>query len=443
MVPNLKLIRIPKMITPISLFGIAVLFLLFRWAPHLWLVDKLLRTNSLTWWQNFQLDSDELVIARVQENIGNGITSHIGALGVGGTYNSQFGLLSWINSILVTIVPVNTSQKISLLYSLTALANAILVAIVLRTIRQHLGNAPTTAALFILLQPWPTAMFHSIYWAIWIKFLPAIALVVLVKLKVSRFGILLVFTFSTIFSLLSGYEYITLTFFSIISVTFLMRDLLDNDTKSQVKFVFQISIAFACSFLFTLLIHFIQLIGIFKNVTSAQNFLLATINKRTGTSIYNVGQIYFESLKSAPLSVLDEYLNVPVIGSPSRLPIVGLFNMYSLMLMCAVACISALGLRASSQEIRNIVKIMQVWLVGMLGPLGWILLARPHSFIHTHINFALWYIFSAPIATALLVKSLIIIKTKIAYPSGLKWVFGLFILFFAIFFLYSQITVIK
>jgi hypothetical protein len=406
-------------------------------------VDRFLNSNSLTWWQNFQSDSDALVTARVQENVENGMTSHLGALGIGGTYNSQFGLLSWLNSIFVTIIPVNNSHKISLLYSLTAMANAILIAFVLKTIRKHLGNASTIAALFILLQPWPSAMFHSIYWAIWVKFLPAIALVLLSKFKISRFGMFLALTLCSIFSLLSGYEYLTLTFFSMISVIFLLRDFNNGNPKSQVKFIVQISITFACSFLGALLIHFIQLVAIFNSATQARNFLLATVNKRTGTSVYNVDAIYLESLRSTPLSVLNEYLSVPVIGSPSLLPIVGLVNMYSLILICAVASLSALSLCSSLQEKQNLVKSLQVWLVGMLGPLGWILLARPHSFIHTHINYALWYSFSAPIAAALLVKSLIIVKSRVKDVSGLKWVFFLFLLFTAIFFAYSQITVIK
>ena len=42
------------------------------------------------------------------------------------------------------------------------------------------------------------------------------------------------------------------------------------------------------------------------------------------------------------------------------------------------------------------------WIVSLMGALGWFLLARPHSYMHTFIVFALWFLPTIPLGLGLL-----------------------------------------
>lgn len=419
------------------------LFLVIRWAPHLWLLDKLFGSNSKLWWENFQLDSDGLVLARLRENVSNGIFSHYGALGSNGSYNSQFGLASWLNTVVVSALPTEFSLKVSLLYTICALGNAILLSAFLSYVRKVFGVLPFLAALLILIQPWPSAMLHSIYWSIWIKFLPALAFALSMKLNLSKVKALLMVFISSLITFLSGYEFATVTFFSTLSLIFFIQDFNIRPLRSKIKSLSELALTVISGFVLALMIHLLQIRMILKGTDSAIEYLSSTIYKRTGVSSNSVDSIYLESLRSSPLSVLDKYLGVPVFGSPEVFPLIGLFTMTFLFTLTIIYAHLAVAVSDSVQKKLTVLKITQSWLVGLLGPIGWILLARPHSYIHTHINFALWYLFSAPLAAAILLNSYsIIFKGSEGMKALRNFVIG-FLIVVLIFFFYSQFTVLS
>jgi hypothetical protein len=419
------------------------LFIVFRWAPHLWLLDKLFGSNSKLWWENFQLDSDGLVLARLQETISNGIFSYYGALGVDGSYNSQFGLASWLNTVIVSAVPTELSFKLSLLYTICAVGNAILLSTFLSYVRKAFGVLPFLAALLILIQPWPTAMLHSIYWSIWIKFLPALAFALSMKLNLSKVKTLVIVFISSLITFLSGYEFVTVTFFSALSLIFFIQDFDTRPLRSKVKSFSEVALTVISAFVLALMIHLLQIRLILKGTDSAIEYLSSTIYKRTGVSSNSVDSIYLESLGSSPLSVLDRYLGVPVFGAPEVFPLISLFTMTFLFTLTLICANLAVAISDSVQKELTVLKFTQSWLVGLLGPIGWILLARPHSFIHTHINFALWYLFSAPLAAAILLKSYSQLCNRSRSMNALRnFVIG-FLIVVLIFFIYSQFSVLS
>ena len=389
------------------------IFCVIRWAPQLWIVDKFMRTDSRQWWLGFQKDSDNLVLLRLRENINHGYFSSYGALGDFGSYNSQFGLGSWLATIASTAFHLAESSQIFILYSITALGNTLLVIGFLFIVKLHLGRLATLVAFVLLIQPWPSAMFHSVYWSIWIKFLPAAATYFVYRYKISALRRLAVITVCSVFTFLSGYEFSTLVIISAISVIFFFEKFEIRHIKSLSNKIGMGASPILSGFFIALIVHFIQLVGILGSSGSALSYLLETITKRTGATNIKVNSAFTESLQSSPIQVLNTYLEFPIIGSPKSIPVVGALSIAAFILIVYLLTLTTISL-IPENTCEQLVMTLSVWLVGLLGPLGWIFLARPHSYIHTHVNFSLWYLFTIPLGGALVARSLLFVRESTA-----------------------------
>jgi hypothetical protein len=415
-------------------------FCTIRWAPQLWIIDKIMHTDSRQWWQGFQNDSDSLVISRLSGNLTHGFFSAYGAMGELGSYNSQFGLNVWLNTIISSMLTSSKDLQIFILYSLTALGNALLVLAVLHLINTHLGKIPTLVAFILIIQPWPSAMFHSVYWSIWVKFLPAVATYFVFRLKIPKARSFIIVTSCSIFTFLSGYEFSTMVMMGAISVVFLLEKFELAHLKSSAKIILLVAISILTGFFCALFIHFIQLVNLLGSANSASKFLLETITKRTGATSFKVNSAFTESLLSSPIQVLDTYLEFPVIGSPKIFPVVSTVSIAAAIAIVYLLSLVTISLIPDSASY-DLKKCFAAWLLGLLGPLGWIFLARPHSYIHTHINFSLWYLFTIPLGGALITRSLLLIKEQIPRIKDLLFLSLLTAVIVLCFTFYSLIAV--
>ena len=126
--------------------------------------------------------------------------------------------------------------------------------------------------------------------------------------------------------------------------------------------------------------------------------LRVVASKRTGATGIAVDDVYRQSLAAEPGQVLDIYLGMPVIGAPYWLPIAHFFTVGALLFVCGIVVLldyqGGAGTQPSPAPKSRAMGAS--WFVALLGPLGWFLLARPHSFIHTHINPAIWFLPTIP-----------------------------------------------
>ncbi|CAB4861053.1 unannotated protein [freshwater metagenome] len=386
-----------------------VFFTCFRWGLHLRAVDALAHTRLLAWFQQWQTDSDQLVLERLKQNHAGGIFSEALALGEKGSYGSQFGLASWLVALPATLFP--SSVGIPLMFTLVAGFNAALVTVALRALARTLSFGGAVLAAIALLQPWPTAMAHSIYWFMGIKILPAVVLALLFAWgKDSLKQTYVAVSIFTALACLSGYEYITLVValpLAVCTYYVVLRDYSWSDALRRLGVTLGASIT---GFASALVVHLAQLSAHLHGVSAGLHLLLERVAVRTGSGTVvlasgtpaDVQKLVADALASNPKDVLGLYLSMPILGDPGDFGLLRLVNVATLILVVIVALV--LGYRViqrSELESRHQAAGI-AWLVALLGPVGWILLARPHSYIHSFINFDLWYVSVIPLGLALL-----------------------------------------
>jgi hypothetical protein len=394
-----------KKATSIWIAAFCIFFTSYMWATNLRVADFLFQSDLYNWWSNFQKDSDSFIIARLNSNINEGLISHFGALGPDGSYIGQIGLGGWLLSLIPSLLPISQSQAIWLMYLMTAGINSIIVTTLAIFIWRQLGKYPAIAFSLCLIQPWPTAIFQSIYWSIWIKLLPLVFVFLWQSnpsRKSSKRNYFSLFALG-IFAFSSGYEFITLVYSGVLGVLVFFSILSNNSLKCSSLKTAKIISVLTLSFVSTLLLHFLQLLHNLRSVSQAFQGIVLTIAKRTGFTDLEVDPIYLESLTIHPLNVLEIYLNMPVFLSPSTSIITRTLSVQAFLVMVFVGCCLHVLNRQHSYSDSNFDSLFAFWMIGFLGPVGWYLLAKPHSYIHQHINFALWYIFTIPLGMALIV----------------------------------------
>ena len=400
-----------RLVSPKDWFGVSLLFLVFflafRWAPHLWVVQKTLGIPSWDTFMRFQADSDALVVNRLMQNRVGGIWSQQGFLMFSqhgdGAYLSQSGFGGWLLALFPTVVGAQGAAGIAVMYSIVAAFNALLASLAVRAMARTLSIGAALVTTFALLQPGPIFLGRSIYWMIGLKVVPAAALILLFSWgKFTRGRSVLVTWLLSWLAFSSGYEFLTVVVAAQLAVVGYYAIQLRWQIGESLKSVATTLIGTGAGFVTAVAVHLAQLFLRLGDKTSALAALEETVSKRTGATGIVVDSVYLQSLAATPGQVLGIYLDMPVIGAPGTLPILHFFTVGVLLFVCGtLVVVDYQSAKAGLPSLRW--RAMGVsWFVALLGPLGWFLLARPHSFIHPHINFALWFLPTIPMGLALI-----------------------------------------
>ena len=389
------------------------LFISFNWAPHLVIVDWLLGSKVNVWHDGFGFsdfhnvfgsESDVLISMRLEQNVEEGMFSSQMLLGSSrDVYTSQTGFGGWILTLPSTLFRSWGWFGVPLMYALVAASNALLATAAVGFVARALSKGAAALVIVALLQPWPSAMAHSTYWMIGLKVLPAAALIALFTYgRDTTLRVLAVSFGFTLLAALSGYEFLTvvvacqlaaLTYYAVI-----------RNYKVRQAFLLLLTgfIGAVLGFAAAGLVQILQLWIRLGSLAEGVNSLLYNAAKRTGSTGMQVDPMFAESLSVSPNRVLEIYLGMPIFGSPATLPFIQIFTMVAFLCVCATVILIGLG-RSNIDDAQVRESAMgAAWFISLLGPLGWFLLARPHSFIHQFINFALWYIPTIPLGLAIL-----------------------------------------
>ena len=161
-----------RLVSPREWFRLAlvfcVFFFAFRWAPHLWIGQKL---SGIPLWDNYvvwQSGTDSIVVGRLAQNQVGGIWSGQGFLGSARDYyyTHQSGTGGWLLSLLPTAVGAHGAAGVEIMYAAVAGFNALLATLAVRAMSRTLSVGAAVVTAFALLQPWPVLMARSIYWMI-------------------------------------------------------------------------------------------------------------------------------------------------------------------------------------------------------------------------------------------------------------------------------------
>lgn len=379
------------------------------------------------WFQFFQRDSEAKIVARIIESEQSGWTSHGGLLGRYAVpdqvtsspayyqyelfeneqtprtaytiYGSQHGGAGWLFSWLNNALPLSNTLKLSLFYSLMALLNTMAILLFLRWV--WLRFDPRVAwitLLCILFSNWIILFGRNLYWMLWAFYLPFLGMLHLLeqerrdsrKHSLSKVG-LGVFVFLFLKCLFTGYEFIT-TSIIMVFIPFVYYSLAHQWErtfliKRMSSALVGCVLAIGCS----LILLAGQLSAEKGSWSDSVAFIQSSLEKRTYGTVSLQDQAIAASTEASVFEVLGRYLKGSAVNLNHpfgtdflwlRLPFIGLLFIF---LVCSLL------LYRINWSTSNRALVLTCWL-SISAPLSWFVLFKGHSYIHTHVNFIIWYL---------------------------------------------------
>ena len=298
-------------------------------------------------------------------------------------YISQYGFQGIVFSFLFN----KLDLSIDFLHLLTAFLTALVLSI-LSYQYSRLFSVGFGFCFFVVcfLSPWLTNFARNLYWVPFTWFLPAVISNWCFILKNNLKNKLIVYTVFTIgicIKSLCGYEYLSSVILLAVAPYLFLS--ITQKKIEYLKVAFTLCILSIIGFVIAVLIHTIQrsdnffdgLIYLIKNdierrcYGSADQFEHPLIKKSLDASVIEVLKIY----------ILNWYSNVLYVGS-----IIGQ-KFWKLCLISVLLIIVEFVFFS-----KNRAKMyFALCLSFIFPPLSWFMLAKAHTYIHTHLNYVLWY----------------------------------------------------
>ena len=300
-------------------------------------------------------------------------------------YQSQVGLQGFIYSFIFNNLNININ-KIKALTLATSIAMAITIFLLSYLLWIIIGKEfAIIFYLSMILSPWIVSFSSNLYWVSFTWFLPAIfSFLVFVDIDNKRKYIwLFCFMLSIFIKSLCGYEYLSTIVLFALSV-FFIAPFLENNSISKNKLLKYIVIIFGLS-----IFGFLLAIGIHSLLRGEGDLLLGLKNiyeqdvlRRTfGGDATKFDPVYSDSFNASFLKVIFKYLFMWQTDL-----VKGIFGIFFVVLII-VNIILLLKFKKSNSKNLNIA----MFIIFLLPALSWYFLGKSHSYIHTHMNFVLWY----------------------------------------------------
>lgn len=378
------------------------------------IIDQLLFKSNYVIFQSYQSDSAQIVINCISNILSTkDFTSPL--INQGGTYYfQQIGLQGKIMGILAYLFSISVPNVITMFQLLNSILLALLFGYFVNWSIKEFGGLSGVILFFTMLcSTWVIFMARNIYWVEWLMFLPVVLnLWYFSNVKdISKYYILLYFAiyfvrFCCGFEFTSSFiiaGYLPYLYYHIknVQVPFLSRKFLLN---SCLLFIVP-TIAFVMVFI-TILLQAHHYLGSWSIVSHE---LFFNINKRIGLEKDLPGYGVFEASMNAGYvnTILIYFKLKPIFGET----VVGLkqSNLDYINFMSAVYFLSILNIK---HILRNEAKksLLIISIISVLAPVSWYVLAKPHSFWHSHINAILLFIptiFFQTILIAFCIKDII------------------------------------
>lgn len=374
------------------------------------------------WFDSYQHDSEGLVLGKIIADKNSLFTENKANLGfihanpyqvisennvdssiLYTEYHSQYGIQGVFFSYLFNVVGVSITGMYKICCGFLAITICYLSYCASRIFGRLLG---CIFFLCILFSPWVTVFARNLYWIEFSWFLPSAFAWSLFFLKKKQFKIIyfVLFFASCLIKCLSGYEYYsTVLMFSVIPYLycFIMKNKKYDIKKIIIDFV-MLSFLGVIAFVIAIILH--------ANLRSGGNLIegLNTIwnndvlRRTFGGNSNNFDKIYADSLNSGFFYVLKIYFfnwSTSVIS----LPLIRNIDFISLICLCFIIIILQIYRRDYKLAISSVVLII----IYFLPAVSWFVLGKSHSFVHTHMNFVLWYLGGVPILIFTIVKELL------------------------------------
>ena len=307
-----------------------------------------------------------------------------------GRYAGQYGLQGKVFRHLARYMSSAVAANIEKFHLLCAFVTAVVFMVIVQmlTLKYNLAIAGIFYLTFWL-SPWVVIFARNLYWVEFTWFVPmAVGLFCSLKIenKNCRIGCYIIVFIAVLIKCLCGYEYITTIMFGMVS--FLLVDLvlalINRNKEKSVLLIQTITIlggSALLGFAAALCIH-APLRANGELLEGLKRIYLDDVVRRTvGGDKSKFAEVYWASFDASVWDVLGRYCrfytNI-ISGIPGRLfPI----------LCCAPLVIFAYDYKKKKLNMEYVA----LYVVFFITSVSWFVLAKAHSYIHTHMNYVLWY----------------------------------------------------
>ncbi|QJI20328.1 MULTISPECIES: hypothetical protein [unclassified Pseudomonas] len=248
---------------------------------------------------------------------------------------------------------------------------------------------------------WLVVFGDNLYWVFYLVLLPFVVSGVLLKIEeqgrdIGRALFICIF-FSVYAKSLAGFEYISTVLVS--SVIPLVYFSIKNQCGISyfVRRLISISVAGVGAFFAALITYIIKLGAEQGSISSGLEILKLIVLKRTNGDPLSVPESYRASLESGYFEVISKYFNAVAFDFGSMFGVglnVTFGSVIVLLLVISLlqVCIKNKRLISKSADQRKSLALLASLWVSILAPISWHILAKGHSYVHTHMNSVLWYL---------------------------------------------------
>lgn len=318
-------------------------------------------------------------------------------------YNSQYGLQGRIFMHLARYM--TEDQAIANLNLLCCISAAIVFAGIIVLIAKKYTHV-FAGCFFVtfLLSPWIVNFARNLYWVEFTWFIPmAIGLFCAWKInsRECRIGSYIAAFIAIMGKCLCGYEYISTIM--LVLIAFLISDLASAAVKKDreksillIRTIFIIGCTALAGFIAAICIH-ASLRGDGSILRGMKEIFEQDILRRTSGADFNVfDSRFWPSFNASVWEVFCQYFHF------ATQIITGLDGNLFALLCVIPLCIGVCDLKKRRPD----TELFALYIVFFLAPVSWFILAKSHSYIHTGMNYVLWYLGYIQICFYIIIKKM-------------------------------------
>ena len=323
------------------------------------------------------------------------------------TYNSQTGGQALFFASLDNILPFKKSINLKIFYIITSILSSILLTLFLVWVAGMYDVLTAAfALLFILLSPWITIFGRNIWWSLWSFYIPFITMLLcfnkesLRNIHISYFRLFLISLMAMLAKcFFTGFEYITTTIIMALTPLLFYTIYQHWNLKKFIKRLFYVSSGYISAILLSFVILAIQISYVKGSIVKGFEHIIYSFGKRTSGDPSNFPEVYKDSLQSSYTGILKKYLTGKAYDFNSFIHFGGrhlwiidfrelifIFIVFSILYYYILKRVSINDLNRSKGK----ALLITLW-VSILAPISWFIIFKGHSYIHTHMNFIVWY----------------------------------------------------
>lgn len=369
---------------------------------------------------NFQMDSQSLVYGKmISDRLGLNTDSPYGLMilsfkdGVkhsydlktllsqdiesSNDYRSQFGLQGHIFSFIFNLAlkkidrsntqkEIKKANKVVKNLVITCSFLTILILFFISVLFAKFINPLFGFSFFVSMffSPWVIAFSNNLYWVSFLWFLPALFALLMYKNLDNNLKFLygFLFSFAIFIKSLCGYEYLSAICLFAVSI-FILSPFFDKKLtyKQVVKYLFIMGILAIVGFLFAISVH-----GYFRGegdvLKGIESIYREDVLRRTlGGDVNNFDEVYRYSLEAGIFDVIKIYF-YSFNGGLLTKYIGGSKALYNLFLIAFIFFIF---------NPKKYKENLALFITFGIASISWFVLGKSHSYIHTHMNYVMWY----------------------------------------------------